>query len=86
MKKITVFILTHCPHCIGAKNYINELFEENSKYKEIEFEYIDEEEQSELAEKYDYYYVPTFYVDGEKCHEGVNDKAKIKAVLDYALK
>ena len=31
---------------------------------------IEESEQPALADTFDYYYVPTFYVDGVKVHEG----------------
>ena len=31
---------------------------------------IEESEQPEVADAFDYYYVPTFYVDGVKVHEG----------------
>jgi murein tripeptide amidase MpaA len=39
-------------------------------------------EQRELADKYDYWYVPCFFADGVKLHEGASTKEKIRAVLD----
>jgi hypothetical protein len=50
-------------------SYIDALKKQEA-YKEIEIEMIEESEQADLADQYDYYYVPTFYVDGEKVHEG----------------
>lgn len=85
MKKITFFYLTNCPYCHKAEEWLDELMEEEPLYKQIEFENIEEEKHADIADKYDYYYVPTFYVDGEKLHEGAATKEKIKAVLDAAL-
>ena len=46
---------------------------------------IDERKQPDIANKYDYYLVPTFYVDGVKLHEGVATKEKVEYVLKQAL-
>jgi len=35
--------------------------------------------------KYDYHYVPTYYVDGKKLHEGAASLKKIKRVFDAAM-
>ena len=40
---------------------------------------------SALADSLDYYYVPTFCVNGQKIHEGVPTKEKIRAVYEAAL-
>ena len=45
---------------------------------------IDEGREPALAEQYDYYYVPTFYVGGEKVHEGHAEKADVERVLRLA--
>ncbi|MEG1896111.1 MAG: hypothetical protein RR162_07695 [Oscillospiraceae bacterium] len=46
---------------------------------------VEEKENADIADKYDYFYVPCFYVDGKKLHEGAVTKEKIKAVLDSAM-
>jgi len=63
---------------------MQELREKNPKYNELEIEIIDEVEQPELANQYDYYYVPTFYVDGKKLHEGVPSYESIENVFKTA--
>jgi len=68
--KLTLFILRNCPFCRRALQYISELKEEHPEFKNIEIDMIDEEEQKELADSYDYYYVPAFYLDKRKLHEG----------------
>ncbi|MDR2680740.1 MAG: thioredoxin, partial [Tannerella sp.] len=53
--------------------------------KDIELELIEESEQAELADQYDYYYVPTFYVDGRKVHEGGIFKDEVEAIFKKAI-
>jgi Glutaredoxin and related proteins len=69
MKTIKLFYLKDCPFCKKAFAYIDEL-KKQDKYKDIEFELIEESEEPDIANQYDYYYVPTFYIAGEKVHEG----------------
>lgn len=85
MKNIKLFILKNCPFCIQALNWQKKIIEENPQYQTIDIEIIDEGEQYELANSYDYYYVPTYFVEGEKLHEGVATIKKIDAVLKAAL-
>ena len=84
-KKILMFYLSDCPHCRGAMRFEEELRRENPAYAALRIERIDEAADPKTAEKYDYYFVPTYYVDGVKVHEGRNGKADIKRVFDSAL-
>jgi glutaredoxin len=84
MKPITLFYLRNCPFCKKALSYINEL-KKQDVYKDIEIEMIEESEQEEFANQYDYYYVPTFYVDGRKLHEGGITKDETEDILRKAL-
>lgn len=85
MKEITMFIKAGCPYCREAFDYIAELKKEDAKYSALSIKEIDEEKEAELANTFDYYYVPTFYVGGEKLHEGLPSKEAVKEVLDAAL-
>ena len=91
MRKITLFYLTDCPYCRNARRALEELKKENPAYDEITIDWIEESEQPELAEKYDYYYVPTMYVEGRKLYEAKPSecyemcKENVKAVLDAVL-
>ena len=81
-----MFILKNCPHCKRAIGWIDELKRENREYEKIEIELVDEQIDSELANQYDYYYVPALY-DGEfKLHEGAVTKDRIKSIFDFYLK
>ena len=84
MKPITLFYLKQCPFCKKAQAAIDEL-QKQDRYKDIPINWIEESEHPEVAEKYDYYYVPTFYIDGRKVHEGGIFPDEVKAVLEQAL-
>ena len=86
MKNIMLFLLKDCPYCHEALRWQKELSDENPDYKNIAIETVDEGERPDFAESFDYYFVPTYYVDGIKLHEGAATKEKIKKVLDEALK
>ena len=81
MKPITYFYLKECPFCKKAFRYIEELKREHPELQTVEIDTVEESEQPEIADRYDYYYVPTFYVDGKKVHEGGIFKEEMEAVL-----
>ena len=85
MKKIRMFKAAWCPHCKNASNWLEELFEENPKYKELDIQKIDIDDEKEKLVDVDCYYVPTFYADNEKVFEGAPTKEIVKKVLDDAL-
>jgi len=84
MKTITLFYLKHCPFCKKAFAYMDKL-RQQEVYKPIEVELIEESEQADLANQYDYYYVPTFYIDGEKIHEGGIFEKEVEEIFKKAL-
>lgn len=85
MKELIYFRLSYCPHCRHANEYLEELKAENPEYCKIPIKIIDEEKDRKTANKYDYYYVPCFFMGNEKLHEGVPTKDCIRKVLDRAL-
>lgn len=85
MKTITMLVISTCPYCHAALRWMDELFEENEKYKALTINIVDEDLQPEIADKYDYYYVPTYYVDDKKLHEGAASSKIIRRVFDTAL-
>ena len=84
MKPIQLFYLKDCPFCKKALRYIDNL-KQQAIYEPIEIELIEESEQPELAAQHDYYYVPTFYIDGIKQHEGGIFETEVEALLQKAL-
>lgn len=85
MTKLKMFELKNCPHCHLAHSLLSELLKEE-KYSAIQMEYIDEEQEAELADQYDYYYVPSFFVGDCKLAEGHVEEEDVRRVLDEALK
>ena len=91
MKPVLMFYLDDCGYCRMARQAMDELFAEKPAYKALEITRIEESREPALADQYDYYAVPTYYVDGEKrfeAHIGLRYdaiKAAVREVLDYAL-
>lgn len=85
MKPVKLFYLKNCPYCKKALNYIDEACVAEPELREVEIEMIEESEQPGVADTFDYYYVPTFYVDGVKVHEGGIWPDEVKSVLRKAL-
>ena len=86
MTKVTLFVMVGCPYCRQAQNWMKELMEEHPEYRDVPMEVIDEVQQPEIANRWDYYYVPTYFVEKEKLHEGAATKQKIQRVFEAALK
>lgn len=85
MKKVMLFVMKGCPYCVSALRYLDKLKTDHPEYQAVEIDQIDENEQPDLSNRYDYWYVPTFYVDGKKMHEGVPTMEKVERVLKEAL-
>ncbi len=87
-KKLTILHLDNCPYCRKARCALEELQAENSAYRGVMVEWIEEERESESASRYtDYYYVPTIYAGGQKLYEAHpgDDYDKIKSEVKKAL-
>ena len=85
MKKITMFTMKSCPYCRAALGCMEELFAENPGYRALEIENIDEVVHPDIAKRYDYYYVPSYYVENQKLHEGAASLEIIRQVFNAAL-
>lgn len=85
MKPIIMFITDWCPHCKRASKWMEELLAENPKYSELQLRVVDEEKEPDFSKQYDYYYVPTYYLDGVKVHEGVASKEIIRDIFERSL-
>ena len=69
MHKVTYFHLPSCPYCKQADRILEELQREHPEYAAVEFERINEMEQPELADQYDYYANPSMFIGKEKIYE-----------------
>jgi glutaredoxin len=84
MQPLTLFYLKFCPYCNEAKTYIEELMKEE-RYKDIMIHWINEGKEAAIADQYDYYLVPTFYLGQTKLHEGIMTRDDVKKVFETAL-
>lgn len=84
-KPVRMMVLSHCPHCRRAFEMMEVLKKEHPEYAAVSIEVVDEEQNPALADSLDYWYVPTFFVDGEKIMEGVPSLALIDKVFQKAL-
>ncbi len=85
MKSVKLFYLENCPHCRKTKRDLDELLSD-SRFSAVKIEWIEESKNTELADQYDYYYVPCFYVNETKVKEGALSKEDVLDVLMMALK
>lgn len=84
MKAVKLFYLRNCPFCKRALEYIGTLKKEHPELSDVEIEMIEESERPDIADKFDYYYVPTFYMDGCKVHEGGIYYEEVEKILRSA--
>ena len=85
MKKVLMFHFVGCPYCRAAENWLREVVTEHPELGSVPVEKIDENRHPEIADRYDYWYVPTFYIDGKKAHEGACSREIVEHVLREAL-
>ena len=80
-----------CPYCAQAMKAVKELAAKNEKYASVVIDWVEENEHPEISAKYDYYYVPTFFVDGVKVYEARRGETyeecreNVKRALDEAI-
>jgi glutaredoxin len=84
-KEVLMMVMAGCPHCIRARQMMAELCEAHPEYAAIPVKIVDETVEREFAESLDYYYVPTFFVEGEKLHEGRPTLDAVERVFKAAL-
>ncbi len=85
MKAVLMMVMAGCPHCRRAREIMRELCARKAEYAKVDVREVDETLDPAFAETLDYYYVPTFFVGGEKVHEGVPTEEAIEAVYRAAL-
>ena len=92
MKKVTAFYIEGCPYCKQAREALKELYGEIAEYSAVKIEWVDENLHPEISAKYDYYHVPSMFVDGVKMYEAHRGekyeqcRENVKRVLEEALK
>ena len=86
VKEIIMFMTSWCPYCKKASQIIDKLRDEKQEYRELKITMVDEDKERKYADTFDYYQVPTFYVDGVKIHEGAPDVESVRRVFERAVR
>lgn len=84
-KDVLMMVMAGCPHCVRAREIMAELCEQHPEFAQVAVQIVDETVEKDFAESLDYYYVPTFFVAGEKLHEGRPTPDAIRRVFQAAL-
>ena len=91
METLTLFYLENCPYCRNARAALEALRSRDPAYGTVEVALIEESRQPELADRYDYFRVPTIFAGEEKLYEARPFdsyeviEANVRAALDRAL-
>ncbi len=92
MKDILMFYLEDCGYCAKAHKALDELMQEHPEYQALHIKKVEESQNPEFADQFDYYATPTFYVGDDKifeAHIGMtydDIKAEVAKVLETAMK
>ena len=87
-KELTVFYLEGCPYCKNAKRAVEAIGREDKALGDVPIRWIEESREPKLAEQFDYYHVPSVFLDGEKLYEcsPADDYAVIEDRMRKALR
>ena len=85
MKELILFKSLDCEYCRMAEKYLNQAIQKNPEYQKIPLQIIDEDANEEISMKYDYNFIPAFFVDGIKVHEGIATRGQVEAILSAAF-
>ena len=82
-----IFYMEGCPYCRNARKAVDDLLEADPSYAELKVRWIEENRERKLADSYDYYHVPSVFLDGQKLYEASpgDDYAKIRGHMKEAL-
>lgn len=81
-----MFVQKGCPHCKRALKWHEVMFTKlHPEWADIPLRIVDEEEEKALADTYDYYYVPSYYIEGEKVHEGPVTQQDVERIFETAM-
>ena len=85
-KPVKMMILETCPYCKQAFQMMDELKAKHPEYKNVDIDIIEESKEPEKIEGYNYWFVPTFFVGGQKILEGIPTIDHVEKVFQEALK
>ena len=84
-RHVKMMMLDTCPHCRHAFEMMDRLKAQYPEFAAVEIEMIEENREPEKTEGYDYWYVPTYFIEDIKVHEGIPTLSAVEAVFRRAL-
>ena len=85
MRELLFFYLEGCPYCRAAERYIEELCAREPRFRDVCIRRIEERRERKLADSYDYWLVPSFWLGDEKLHEGEITPERMREILSLAI-
>jgi glutaredoxin len=85
MKDVVMITADYCPYCRRARKYMDELFSEHPEFKSVPLSIVDEVQNREAAEKYNYHLVPSYFLNGKMHFTGAATKEDVERVFKDAL-
>ena len=92
MKKLTIFYLEGCPYCRDAARAVKELRAEAPGFLTVQIEWIEERRNAKIADRYDYYNVPSIFFGDVKLYECKHGddygtiKQQVKRAVAFAVR
>lgn len=85
--KLTIFYLENCPYCRNAIRAAKELETELPGFSPDLINWIEERQHADIADRYDYYRVPSIFLGDRKLYEcsSSHDYDEIKRQLKNAV-
>lgn len=81
MKDFLMFVMAGCPYCRKARAWQEELLEQHPEYRSLPLRIVDENSEAALANSYDYYYVPCYWLGKKKLAEGALTREQVAEVF-----
>ena len=80
MKELKIFYLEGCPYCRKAMTALEELKAETPEFDKVGIEWIEETRSPEIADKFDYYRVPSIFC-GDEWSLGDGDRGPFRVAF-----
>ena len=80
MKELKIYYLEGCPYCRKAMTALEELKAENPEFDKVGIEWIEETRSPEIADKFDYYRVPSIFC-GDEWSLGDEDRGPFRVAF-----
>jgi len=87
MERLKFFYLPGCPYCRMANRILKDLLTADARFAGMKISHIDESQNRALADRYDYWRVPSFFLGDEKLYEAdpSHNEAQMRRYIENVL-